>query len=70
MQVLRFYTSLKCNNCIKTIEPGLNSITGVKSWRVDLSSKPSVLEVEAEKPVSDKIIMILKNAGYKIEAFS
>jgi copper chaperone CopZ len=65
--LLRFKTNLKCGNCINAIYPDLNSLSGIISWKVDLTSRPSVLEVQTETATEQEIINAVKKAGYKIE---
>ena len=66
MEKLLFKTSLKCNGCINAITPGIESITEVKDWKVDLDSADKVLEVEASSDVTDQVIENVKKAGYEI----
>ena len=68
--LLKFKTSLKCNNCVNAIEPGMNSLQGVKTWNVDLASRPVTLEVETETTTAEEIINIVTKAGYRIESIS
>jgi copper chaperone len=66
METLRFKTSLKCGGCIKAITPGLESLTTIEKWSVDLESPDKVLKVEASDDVSDQVIDSVKKAGYSI----
>jgi copper chaperone len=66
METLRFKTSLKCGGCIKAITPGLESLTAIEKWSVDLESPDKVLKVEASDNVSDQVIDSVKKAGYLI----
>lgn len=67
MKILNFKTNLKCNNCIKAIEPELNSLEGVKFWTVDINARPATLKVETETLAADVIIKTIEKAGYRIE---
>jgi copper chaperone len=66
METLRFKTSLKCGGCIKAITPGLESLTTIEKWSVDLESPDKVLKVEASDDVSEQVIDSVKKAGYLI----
>ncbi len=66
MKTLRFKTSLKCGGCVKAITPGLESLTAIDKWSVDLESSDKVLEVEASEDISDQVMDSVKKAGYVI----
>jgi copper chaperone len=66
METLRFKTSLKCGGCIKAITPGLESLTTIEKWSVDLESPDKVLKVESAEDISDQVIDSVKKAGYLI----
>jgi copper chaperone len=66
METLRFKTSLKCGGCIKAITPGLENLTEINKWSVDLENPDKVLEVEASVDISDQIIDCVKKTGYLI----
>jgi copper chaperone len=66
MEKLRFKTSLKCNGCIKAITPGLESISEIQKWTVDLDTSDKVLEVESFTDISGKVMESVKKAGYEI----
>ncbi len=67
MAILKFKSNLKCNGCVNAISPYMNSLNGIKSWKVDLLSKPVILEVEVDTATEQDIIDTVQKAGYKIE---
>ncbi|HOX76885.1 MAG TPA: cation transporter [Bacteroidales bacterium] len=67
MAILKFKTTIKCNGCIKAVTPGLDTISDIKSWKVDLNSPDRILTVEGDNPDAGRIMEALKNAGYKSE---
>ncbi|NOQ26855.1 MAG: hypothetical protein GQ564_15955 [Bacteroidales bacterium] len=71
MQTLRFKTSLKCNGCVNAIKPSMDSINGIKIWRVFLDVQEKTLEVDLDDSNSEQIANAVKeavtNAGYTIE---
>jgi copper chaperone len=66
MKTLLFKTSLKCGGCVQAITPGLDSITSIKKWSVDLVSVDKVLEIESSEDISDEVIESVKKTGYQI----
>lgn len=67
MEILRFKTSLKCNGCISAITPVMDSLAGIDSWKVDLSTPDRILTVMSENEVAGEVISGVKKAGYEIE---
>ena len=63
---MKFKTSMKCDNCIKTVAPYLNAISEITKWDVDLSTHEGLLMVEGDVE-PQKVIDALKSAGYKAE---
>jgi copper chaperone len=66
MEILRFKTSLKCGGCVKAITPGLESLSQIEKWSVDLENPDKVLEIEASEDISDQVLDSVKKAGYEI----
>ncbi|MEI8048995.1 MAG: heavy-metal-associated domain-containing protein [Bacteroidota bacterium] len=66
MEKLRFKTSLKCGGCVKAVTPGLESLKGIETWKVDLESPDKVIEVEATEDISELVIESVKKAGFQI----
>jgi len=66
METLRFKTSLKCGGCVSAITPGLESLSSVVKWSVDLESPDKVLSVEAPNDISAEVIESVKKAGYQV----
>ena len=70
MKTLRFKSSLKCNGCVNAIKPGMQSIDGIKSWRVILDVQDKVIEVDTEDD-EEKIAKAVQEAvtreGYSLE---
>jgi len=70
MKTIKFKSSLKCNGCVNAIKPGMNSIEGVKTWRVFLDVQDKIIEVETDADTEDitkKVEEVVSKAGYKIE---
>ena len=66
MKTLRFKTSMKCNGCISNVTPYLNSVEGIKNWKVELTQPQSTLEVETEDDIEGDVMEAVKKAGYNI----
>jgi copper chaperone len=67
MKTLKFKTSLKCEGCVETVTPALNSLKGMASWEFDLESPDRILSVTTDTASADEIIAAVKQYGYKIE---
>jgi copper chaperone len=66
METLRFKTNLKCSGCIAAISPGMNKISGITDWKVDLNQPDRILEVNASSEIKEDILIAVKKAGYEI----
>ncbi len=66
METIRFKTNLKCGGCISAITPGLENLTTIEKWSVDLESPDRVLEVIAPIDISELVIESVTKAGYQI----
>ena len=67
MITLKFKTNINCANCLKSVGPFLNEISGI-SWSVDTTVSDKILKVEGENPDKNKIILAVEDAGFDIEA--
>ena len=71
MNTIKFKTNLKCDGCINAIKPGMDTITGIKSWEVFLDVQDKILEVDYDDSSEEEIINTVQNAvtkaGYDIE---
>lgn len=68
METLRFRTTLKCNGCVATVKPGLDSIIGLTKWEVDLESPQKILTVEATTAEpGEEILNIFRKNGFEAE---
>lgn len=67
MEELRFKTTLKCGGCEEKVTPGLNAISEVEEWDVDLDSEDKILSVMATKDVSPQIIEVVEKVGFEIK---
>lgn len=60
-----FETNLRCQKCLATIGPLLDSEEAVVDWSADLSDPRKLLKVELDKPAdSDRAVELMKEAGY------
>lgn len=65
--ILVFKTNLSFKKDVKKISGPLNSEEQVMKWNVDLSDIDRILRVEPAQINADKIIEIVKAAGYSCE---
>ena len=66
MITLKFKTNINCANCLKSVGPFLNEISGI-SWSFDTTVSDKILKVEGENPDKNKIILAVEDAGFDIE---
>lgn len=66
METYRFKTNLKCNGCINTIKPGIESLSSIQGWSVDLEKPEKILEIQSAADISDQVIETIKKAGFEI----
>lgn len=67
MTELKFKTSLKCGGCKDKITPGMNALSEVESWEVDLTATPKILTAKAPEEAAAKIIATVEKEGFEIE---
>lgn len=62
-----FRTTLKCQGCINTIKPRMDSIKDIKSWSVDLDNPVKILHIDSDYDISESVIDALNQCGFKAE---
>jgi copper chaperone len=67
MKIFKFNTNINCGGCVANVRPYLNSLHQIKHWEVDTINPNKVLTIESDEAVTDKVITVLKNAGYRAE---
>lgn len=67
METYDFKTTMKCDGCVAKITPGMNAISGIDSWSVDMSEGIKMLHVKAERDIEWPVIALLKDKGYSSE---
>ena len=70
MSTLKFKTNINCTGCIDKVTPFLNSEKGLESWAVDTSTPDKILSVDSTEVPPEKIIKLVKDAGFRIEEIS
>ena len=70
MNTLQFKTNIKCTGCLSKVAPALNQKLGEGQWEVDLMTLKKTLTVTAPDVDQQKVIEIVKEAGYTAEAIS
>lgn len=60
-----FSTNLRCESCLRTIEPMLDSEPGINNWESDLADSRKLLTVDVSTAEqSSRVVEILEQAGY------
>jgi copper chaperone CopZ len=67
MNILKFKTNVRCDNCKAKIKPFLDEKTNIKKWDVDLTVPERILTVEGEEVKPDEVKDALSKAGYTAE---
>ena len=67
MNKLTFKTNIKCGNCVATVTPHLEAVSGIESWIVDLKDPNRTLTVETDTVDAGMIQKAVQAAGYKAE---
>lgn len=63
-----FRTNIMCDNCIAKVKPILDDTVGITSWTVDLKNPDRLLTVVSEGISKDKIMTLVRSAGFIIES--
>jgi copper chaperone len=68
METLKFKTNIKCDGCIATVTPALNTLQGLNKWEVDITNSDKILTVQSGDGLSaSEVINALKTKGYNAE---
>jgi len=67
MNILKFKTSINCAGCLAKVSPFLNAEQTIEKWEVDTSEPEKILTVETDESNADRVMSIVKSAGFKIE---
>lgn len=68
MNTLKFKTNIKCGNCVATVTPHLNAVSGINEWSVDLKDPNRTLTVQTDEANAGVVKKAVETAGYKAEA--
>ena len=67
MSKIKFKTNLKCEGCVAAVKPGLDALTPIEKWEVDLKDPEKVLTVEGHDIDAEQISGVFRQAGYVAE---
>jgi copper chaperone len=65
---MKFKTNMKCDGCVSSVKPYLDSTAEIESWSVDLNSPEKTLTVKTGSLKKDEVIAIVSKAGFKAES--
>ena len=65
METLKYKTNMKCGGCVSSVAPYLDKEPNVEHWEVDLESGDKVLTVKGKGLSSDRIVSVVKEAGFE-----
>ncbi len=63
----QFKTNIMCGSCIAKITPAMEANKEIISWEVNVQDSHKILTVETETISEEKLISMVKDAGYKAE---
>jgi copper chaperone len=66
MATFKFKTNIKCNGCIATVTPYLNSESTIEKWNVNLQNPEKVLTAEGNELSRETVIGKVKLAGFTV----
>lgn len=67
MEQRQFKTTINCGNCLRTVTPFLNELTGVEHWEVDLKHPDRILTVQGVSLDVSAIVEAVEEAGFDIQ---
>ena len=67
MNTLKFKTNINCAGCLAKVSPFLNAEQTIAKWDVDTSIPEKILTVETDEANADRVISVVKSAGFNIE---
>jgi copper chaperone len=66
MSKLSFQSNIACNGCLSKVQPFLDSLEGIESWKVNLETPDKILTVETTSCSAEEIEQAVASAGYKL----
>jgi len=67
MNTIKFKTNINCAGCLAKVSPFLNAEQNIDKWEVDTSIPEKILIVETDETNADRVISVVKSAGFNIE---
>ncbi len=67
MNTIKFKTNINCAGCLAKVSPFLNGEHNIDKWEVDTSIPEKILTVETDDINVDRVISVVKSAGFNIE---
>lgn len=64
---LKFKTNINCGGCVKAVTPHLDKAEGILKWNVDTANENKVLTVFSNEISPEKVMEVVKKAGFTIE---
>ncbi len=63
----KFKTNIMCGSCIAKITPVLEANKEIISWELNVQDPQKILNIETKSISEEKLISMVKDAGYKAE---
>ena len=65
-----FKTNIMCGSCIAKITPAMEANKEIISWEVNVQDPLKILTIETKSISEEKLISMVKKAGYKAESLN
>jgi len=69
MNQLSFQTDLHCGGCVRKIEKGINQLTGIDRWEVDLQHEHRLLRIWGQEIDAQAVQTVLENCGFEAKPY-
>ena len=63
----QFKTNIMCGSCIAKITPAMEANKEIISWELNVQDPQKILTIESKSISEEKLICMVKDAGYKAE---
>lgn len=70
MSEFKFKTTINCGNCVNLVRPDLDGEPDIEHWEVDTQNPDKVLTVSGQDITRERVMSVVRDAGFEIEPLS
>lgn len=70
MSEFKFKTTINCGNCVNLVRPDLDGEPEIERWEVDTQNPDKVLTVSGQDITRERVMSVVRDAGFEIEPLS